>query len=457
MVAEKIENIKKVLSEIEKKDINPSSGKLFAYVYETGDEVLKKIAAEALLKFFDKNMLDFTVFKSSIEFEKYVVGFAKKLMHGDEEVVGTYTYGGTESVLLAVKTARDFHLKNKGTAPPEIVVPVTIHPSFYKAANYFGLKVKKTPIDSNLKVDVETLKNEVTDKTALIALSAPNWPYGTIDPIREVAEYAKDKNILLHVDACLGGFILPFLERLGEKIHPYDFRVEGVTSISLDIHKYGYAPKGSSILLFKNPDLKKFSLYVDVSSPGYIFVNPAILSSRSIGPLAAAFAVVKYLGDDGYMEFATRVLSARNKIYEGLRKIGFETVAPIESSILSLYYKSGSLIPFVISMRKRGWHVPIQRGLKKYSIPPNIHLTISPIHSSVAEEFVKDASNALAEKPEEADLEILESIEKGDLDKILSGLQSGRLDSAVIPLFLDYIPEDVAVEIIKEIVIAWYS
>jgi glutamate/tyrosine decarboxylase-like PLP-dependent enzyme len=206
--------------------------------------------------------------------------------------------------------------------------------------------------------------------------------------VKEIAEIAVDKRVLLHVDACLGGFILPFFEMLGEPVPKFDFRVEGVTSISLDYHKYGYAPKGASVVLFRDPELKKLSMYVDVSSPGYVFVNQAVLSSRPEGPLAAAFAVMKYLGVEGYKKLAEKVLKARNAIYHGLKKLGFESVGKVESSVLALYNNDVDLIGFVSNMKKLGWYVSLQRGLKEYGIPDNVHLVISPIHADVADAFL---------------------------------------------------------------------
>jgi len=274
------------LEKIEREDLNPYTGRLFAYVYETGDDELKKVAKEALLRFYDKNILDFTVFKSAIHFEREVVAFCKKLVNAEEKSTGTFTFGGTESIFLAVKSARDYYKSKGKEGVPELIAPITIHPSFYKACHYLGLKVRKVRITEEKKADVDALNEAINDKTSLIALSAPNWPYGTIDPIKEVAEIAQDGKILLHVDACLGGFILPFFEKIGENLTQFDFRVDGVTSISMDVHKYGYAPKGASVVLFRNSELKKHSMYVDVSSPGYIFVNAAVLSSRSVGPLS---------------------------------------------------------------------------------------------------------------------------------------------------------------------------
>ncbi len=449
------EEVLRILDEAARGDPDPSTGKMFAYVYESGDEQLKKVAASALLKFAEKNILDFTVFRSAMRFEREVVNFARELMHGGGDVVGSYTFGGTESIMLAVKAARDFYRKKVGRhVTPEIVVPVTIHPSFCKAADYLGLKVVRVGIDET-KADIDAVNEAVSDRTALIALSAPNWPFGTVDPVRDIAEIAEDAGVLLHVDACLGGFILPFFETLGERVPEFDFRVDGVTSISLDVHKYGYAPKGSSVVLFRNPELKKYSMYVDVSSPGYIFVNQAVLSSRPVGPLAAAFAVIRYLGKDGYAKLALRVLKARDKIYSGLRKLGFESVGPVESSVLAMHAEY-DLIGFVSNMRRFGWWLHFQRGLKEYGIPDNIHMTLSPIHDGVADDFLEDAKRALEIMPE-VDSGYLQSlIGVGDFSKILNDLSTGKIDSSVIPKLLESLPEEVAVEIVKEIVVQWF-
>ncbi len=443
--------------ELERAELNPYSGKLFAYVYETGDEELKKVGREALMRFYDKNVLDFTVFKSAIYFEKEVVAFCKRLVHADDGAAGTFTSGGTESILLAVKAARDYHRQTHGEDTPELVAPITIHPAFYKAAQYFGLKVRKTRITGDKKADVEAIKDVINDRTALVALSAPNWPYGTIDPVGQVAEIAKQKGVPLHVDACVGGFILPFLERAGEHVPLYDFRIDGVTSMSLDAHKYGYAPKGASIVLFKSAELKKHAMYVDVSSPGYVFVNAAVLSSRSVGPMAAACAVMKHLGEQGYLELAEKVLSARRKLLEGLGAIGFKSTAPVESSILSLYRPDTDLLGFVSAMRDQGWHFSLQRGLKEFHIPQNIHFTLSPMHDAVAGEFIQDAAQAVSAQSPVRLEDLMGMMDRGDYAGILKGFEEGKIDSNVVPMLLESLPEEVASQLVKEIVVGWYK
>ncbi len=444
-----MDHVERSLSEAEKLDVMVT-GRFFAYLYETGDRGLKETAFKALVRFYDKNMLDFTVYRSAVFFEREVVGFARRLLHGDGEVAGTFTYGGTESIMLAVLAARNSFWKRRGRdVVPELVAPFTIHPAFFKAAHYLGLRVRLVDIDERKKADVEAIKEAVGSDTALVAVSAPNWPYGTVDPVRDVAEVAADKGAYLHVDACVGGFILPFFERLGLDVPPFDFRVEGVSSVSADVHKYGYSPKGASLVLFRNAELKKESIFVDVSNPGYIFVNTAVLSSRSVGPLAAAYATISYLGEEGYLRLARQLLEAREKILTGLRRLGFEPLGPVESPILSLANPEVDLVQYTLEMRRRGWHFHLQRGVARYNIPVNIHLAVSPIHSHTADEFVKDSEEAVgAAKGRRAEVR---------LEEVLRDVAAGKVDSSVVPILVDMLDPEFAVALVKQLVVEIYK
>lgn len=332
---------------------------------------------------------------------------------------------------------------------PELIAPFTIHSAFLKAAHYLGLRVRLVDIDEKKKVNVEALKEALNENTALVAVSAPNWPYGTVDPVRDVAEITTDKGIYLHVDACVGGFILPFFEKLGLDVPLFDFRVEGVSSISADVHKYGYSPKGASIVLFRNAELKKESIFVDIFNPGYIFVNTAVLSSRSIGPLAAAYATINYLGEEGYLRLAKQVLGAREKILTGLKRLGFKPLGPVESPILSLTNSEIDLVQYTLEMRKSGWHFHLQRSIAKYNIPVNIHLAISPIHSNTADEFVRD-SEAAVETAKVRRTEV-------KLDEVLKDVMAGKVDSSVLPILADMLDPEFAVSLVKQLVIDMYK
>lgn len=392
------DEILQILKEYSMDDADPLSGRLFTIAFETGLDELKNVAYDAFKLFMDKNMLDFTEFPSAIRIEKDIIDIAVSLMNGDEEVVGTYTFGGTESVFLAVKAARDKFILDKGFITiPEIVMPVTAHPCYDKAAEYMGLKVKRVKVDTETyKADVDSINEALTENTALIVGSAPNWPFGIIDPIKELAEVASEKNIWLHVDACVGGFILPFMKKLGEDIPDFDFRIEGVTSISLDPHKYAYSSIGASIVLFRKEFYKMFSQYVNLKWPGYPIVNPAVLSSRSEGPLAATWAILQFLGEKGYLELAKNIITTRNRISSKLREIGYKIIGD-PTVIIAFTSDNINLFRLSDQMMKKGWYFLVQRGVSEMGIPPSIHLTITPIHEKIVDEMLKDLEECTSE------------------------------------------------------------
>ena len=285
----------------------------------------------------------------------------------------------------------------------------------------------------------------------MVVGSAPNFPFGSIDPIHDMGEITKEKSVLLHVDACVGGFILPFFEQLGKKVPTYDFREEAVTSISMDVHKYGYALKGSSVLLFQNPEMKNYSNYINISWPSYIFVNTSILSSRSVGPMASAWAVISYLGMDGYLNLTKKVLSARDFIYREMNKLGFRTTSPIESSILSLYNNDIDLFNFVVQMHKRSWYIEIQKSIPEL-VPYNLHMTLTPIHDDVSKSFIKDVKETL-KLPADAEFNaLMNDISSGNLDNISRMVKEGTLNTVMLIKLLELIPEDFAKEAANQLV-----
>jgi len=385
------EEIIKRLKEYTADDVDPYGGKLFTIAFEPGVEELRDVAFEVIKMFAFNNMLDFTEFPSAIRMEKDIIDIAKSLMHADEDVAGTFTFGGTESVFLAVKAARDRFLLSKGAVTiPEIVMPVTGHPCYDKAAEYMGLKVKRVKVDEkSFTADVNAINEAITENTAMIVGSAPNWPFGTVDPIKDLAEIALDKNLWLHVDACVGGFILPFMKKLGAKIPDFDFRIEGVTSISLDPHKYAYTPIGASVVLFKKKFYKMFSQYANIRWPGYPIVNPAVLSSRSEALLAAAWAVLHFLGEEGYTELAQKLMSARGKIVKGLEEIGYKIMGD-PTVIVAFTSEDLNLFRLCDEVAKKGWLFLPQKGIANMNIPPSVHLTITPIHDRVADLMISD-------------------------------------------------------------------
>src|SRR6478735_1193150 len=265
-------------------DLPVHGGRTLAYVYDSGMGEVDAIAREAVAAFAGSNGLDPTAFPSLLQMENDLVGFAADLLDAPDTCVGTVTSGGTESCLLAVQSARD---SRPDVDRPRMVVPSTVHAAFLKAAHYFGVEAVVVPVGADYRADAAD-----PERTVLVVVSAPSYAHGVVDPVTEVAAAAAERGIRCHVDACIGGWVLPYAARIGRDVVPWTFAVEGVTSISVDLHKYAYAPKGTSILLHRTPDLRRPQFFASAQWPGYTILNPTMQSTKSGGPLAGAWAVV---------------------------------------------------------------------------------------------------------------------------------------------------------------------
>jgi len=255
--------------------------------------------------FFSENALNPTVFPSLRRMETEVVAMTAALLGGDEHTVGNMTSGGTESLLMAVLTAREWGRAHKpDVQAPEMVLPATAHPAFEKAAHYFGVRPVHVPVGPDLRADVERMRAAITPRTVLLVGSAPSYPHGVVDPIVEIAQVAQEHGLLCHVDACVGGFELPFLRRLGYPVPDFDFQVPGVTSMSADLHKYGYAAKGASVVLYRDSALRRHQFFAYTDWPGGVYASATLAGTRPAGPIAAAWAVLHYLGEEGYLALA---------------------------------------------------------------------------------------------------------------------------------------------------------
>jgi glutamate/tyrosine decarboxylase-like PLP-dependent enzyme len=454
-----LEEVVEALRRLRSRDPDPRSGRLLAHSYETGDEGVRRVAAEALTLFQDTNALNPLVFRSALELERRVVGFVARLVGAPEGYAGTWTYGGTESIALAVLAARERFARARGrSAVGEVVAPATAHPAVRKAAWLLGLRVREVPVEpGSFKADVEAVKEALGPSTALVFLSAPNYPFGTVDPVRDVAEAAADAGVPVHVDACIGGFILPFLAKLGWRVEAFGFEVEGVASVSVDVHKYGYSPKGASVVLFREPEMRKHTLFVDVAWPGYPFVNTTLLSSRSIGPLAAAWAVISYLGEEGYLEKARMVSEAARAMAEGLSRLGLKPLAPIESPVFAVASEEGerATASFYAAMALRGWIMGVQPAVPGLS-PLNIHLTVAPVHAGVYREFLEDAEAAArGPEPPEA-LEVYRMVEEDPL-RAAGEIASHRLGGLIAALLISRMPRAEAAEAARELAAEVFS
>jgi glutamate/tyrosine decarboxylase-like PLP-dependent enzyme len=384
------DEIRRNLHEFSKYDMPDTRGRLFSYVYESGNRELDKIK-EFYWEFVNKNALDFTVFPSVLKLENDVVAMTASLLNGTESTVGNFTSGGTESIMLAVKSARDYHRANKqSSGKPEMILPSTGHPAFIKAAAFFDVALTIIPVDKKtFKINPETVEKRINEDTALIVGSAPSYPTGVIDPIESLGKIARKNDVLLHVDACMGGFILPFFRMLGERLPEFDFSVKGVTSISSDLHKYGYAPKGASVILYRDKELRAHQLFTYVSWPGYPMANTTLQSTRSEGPLAASWATLNYLGIKGYTDLSKKVLDARNSLTKGLERLGYEILCKPEAGIVAFRRPDVNIFQVAEMMKSKGWFLQVQPGSEVLDNISSLHMTVTAAHENSIEPFLR--------------------------------------------------------------------
>ncbi|MGH3445419.1 MAG: pyridoxal phosphate-dependent decarboxylase family protein [Nocardioidaceae bacterium] len=382
-----------VLAELEAlraHDVPTHGGRTLAYVYDSGLVEADRIGRVALAEFGASNGLDPTAFPSLLRMENDLVAFAAGLLDAPDTVVGTATSGGTESILLAVQTARDAGREGLDHRVPAMVLPATAHAAFHKAAHYFGVRTVVVPVRADHRADpVATAEavDRLGGSCVLVVASAPSYAHGVVDPVPEIAAIAAAQGIRCHVDACIGGWVLPYAARLGRDLPAWTFAVDGVTSISVDLHKYAYTPKGASLLLHRTAGLRRPQFFAWADWPGYTMLNSTTQSTKSGGPLAAAWAVVRQIGDDGYLELARQVLDGMDRLLAGLAEApALQVVAAPESTLVALA-TDGTCDVFTIAdeMSAAGWYV--QPQLSHAGAAPTLHLSLSAATASHTEEF----------------------------------------------------------------------
>ena len=395
------DQILSALTDMKSRDLATEGGGAFAYVYDSGEREAAALAAQAYMMFLGANGLDPTAFPSLLRMENEILGFCARHLGGGPEAAGSFTSGGTESLILAVKTARDWARVNRPQVTrPEVIVPVTAHASLHKAAHYLDVTLVSTPVDPHtFKADVAAMRAAITDNTILLTASAASYAHGVIDPIAEIGQLALARGLLLHVDGCIGAFLLPYFRRLGASVPGFDLSVPGVTSISMDLHKYGYAPKGASVIVYRDKQLRRHQLYACADWTGYAVINSTVQSTKSGGPIAAAWTLLHALGDAGYLELARRTLAATQAIVAGVRAIpGLRVLGEPEMSLLAFTSDAGGgplLFAVADLMATRGWLV--QPQLHGHGAPASLHLTISAGHLPVVERFLADLRWAVAQ------------------------------------------------------------
>ena len=392
-IGESPESILARIRELKHEDVAWQDGRAWSLVYYVDDEhdqLLKAAHAELA----SANYLNPLAFKSLHRMEQEVVRMTANMLHGNDDVVGVMSSGGTESILLAMFGYRQRARKRlPRVTAPEVVLPVTIHPAFDKAAELFGLTLRKAPVDENRSVISASMEGLINENTILLVASAPSYPNGVLDPIEAIGAIAEKHELPLHVDACVGGFMLPWLERLGHVVPPWDYRIPGVSSISADVHKFAYGAKGASVITYRHMDYLRHQFVVTTDYPGGIYISPTLLGTRPGGPIAAAWAGMKHLGENGYLRLAEKLMDGAQRLRAGLIAIpGVRIVGNPCMNLISYATIDNTPDIFVIAdqLEERGWMVERQQ------LPDCIHLTVLPTNVDRIGEYLEDLRAAHA-------------------------------------------------------------
>ncbi|MGE0624806.1 MAG: aspartate aminotransferase family protein [Pseudomonadales bacterium] len=366
-------------------------GRTAVYVFNAGEDVAA-VQKEAYTLYMSENGLGPLAFPSLKQMEDEVVGMGLSLLHAPEGGRGTITSGGTDSITMAVKAARDYARAERGlTGQGNLVMPFSAHPAFNKAAKLMDLEVRRIPVGADLLADTTAMEAACDASTIMLVGSAPSFPYGLIDPIEPLSEIAAGRNLWLHVDACVGGYIAPFVRMNGVDVPPFDFELPGVCSMSADLHKYGYCAKGASTVLYRDESLHAFMTFDEADWPGGRMVTPTLAGTRPGGAISAAWAVMNYLGVAGYREKQAQVTEARRIIEDGVRALGFEVLGAPLLGIVAFTHTSADVFGVYRQMFRKGWFTSLTTK------PPALHLMLSPFHRGVVGEYLEDLKVSLAE------------------------------------------------------------
>ncbi|OQY03420.1 MAG: hypothetical protein B6I22_11645 [Desulfobacteraceae bacterium 4572_123] len=369
-------------------------GKVSGTFYHAGEEH-RAYLNKAFSLFSHVNTLQFDLCPSMSKMESDVIAMTSKMLHGDvpeknnpaDKVCGTMTSGGSESIIMAMKTYRDRARNEKNITAPEIIMPHTAHPAFDKAGQYFGIKMVHIPVSRpDFRVDPAAVEDRINGNTIALVGSAGNYPYGLIDPLEKLSDLAVKHDIGFHVDGCLGGFILPWIEKLGYDIPKFDFRLPGVTSMSADTHKYGYGLKGTSVVLYRNNALRRYQYFNVPDWPGGIYASPTSAGSRSGGLTAATWASMMYLGEAGYLAAAKSIMTVADEIKKGVNEIPELTVVGNSTFVISFLSDVVDMFHVNDFMQTKGWR------FNCLQLPPGMHFCVT-----MPQTFVPDVAKHLIE------------------------------------------------------------
>lgn len=387
-----MDDIRRELKNRGASDVQWRDGKTAVYIFNAGEDVgdLKK---EAYTHFMEENGLGPMAFPSLKKMEEEVIAMALGLLNAPEGAAGAMTSGGTDSITMALKTARDFaRSEGRASTSANIVLPYSAHLAFDKAAHLMDIEVRRVAINpKTFEANVDAMAEQVDDNTVMIVGSAPNFPYGIIDPISELGAVAEEKAVWLHVDACVGGYFAPFARMNGINLPAFDFEVAGVSSMSADLHKYGYCAKGASTVLFRSKDIYDHMPFDLDQWSGARMVTPTLAGTRPGGAIAAAWSVMNYLGVDGYREKQGIVCETRARIERGLRALGFEILGEPKLGLVAFHHPDAHAFALWGMMAERGWFTSLTKD------PPSLHLMLSPKHADVVDDYLADIEAAMGE------------------------------------------------------------
>ena len=368
------------------------AGRLAVYFYWL-DEELERVQQQAYLAYWTENNLGQRAFPSLKSLEDEVIAMALSLLGGGERAAGTFTSGGSESIFLAMMAARNRARAQRGITRPNIVLPNSAHLTFDRAAEALGMEIRRVPVGADLRADVAAMEARMDADTVALVGSAPNYPFGTFDPIIEIAALAARQGAWMHVDACVGGFLAPYVRRLGHPVPPFELSVPGVTSMSADIHKHGMAPKGASLLLVADVADREWHKFESRAWQRGPYAAYTTQGTRPGGAVAAAWAAMNHLGDEGYLRCARLIMEAKAIMTAGIAAIpGLDVLAPSDLGIFVWRATDPALDigKVAAALDAEGWLVSRQQE------PDGIHLHLNPIHRQVAGEYVEAVARAVA-------------------------------------------------------------
>lgn len=389
-----------LIAEMQKADHSHwQNGKATGAVYHNRREIYDVII-ETLKIFLPANPLHPDLFPDVRRYEASIIRMTLNMFHGDDKTCGAVSSGGTESILLACLAARNRGKALYGITQPEIIIPSSAHAAFKKAAHCFGIKLVVVPVNPRtFQADVKAMEQAITKNTLMLVGSCPSFPHGTIDDIGQLSEVVEKYNgrIGLHVDCCLGGFLVPFIPNL----EPFDFRVKGVTSISADPHKYGYTPKGTSVVMYRNEEWLKYQIFTDPTWSGGVYGTPTLAGSRPGALIAAAWAVMRKMGAEGYAGATAKILGKTWELKEQLLKNkDIEILGNPKVSVIAFTLKDQNLDVYDLKdkLKKRGWHI------SELQHPPALHFCLTLLHAdddNFTLNFMRDLTECIAELKDE--------------------------------------------------------